>query len=215
MANLPIYAQEKNAEAKWSFLLKHYNIGDSFKGVDKQGRIAIGNKQQKLISVLAGSWPHFIGKSEIDLAMAGLAGVETLTNNFMEYMGKKSASMQPHDIQCFVADKVWSAKHESGAFASAEYQLATACCFALRLERNLNYECLGRQYHIIANEIFQRILEATQCDTETAKAIANGCVEAILPLLGKIAVEVTESHRSELVKAIDNIKPNTPLLNQG
>lgn len=196
---LPIYVAERNAEAKWAKVLCSLNISDSFDGVDKHGKISVGKDSKKLISILGGSWPHFIEKQNIDLVSQGLTAVEDLADRFMGYMGKKTASMLKDDVCKFVADKIWYAKYQAEAFSDGAYQHICNGCFALRLKRELMMEGGGRQCKLIGEEVASRI----EADKEIITAIRDGAIEIALGLIKGILEDVVKEHHQALINAFD------------
>lgn len=112
MANIAPYLQEQNAEHLWANALRHANISDSMDNPSD-------------VSRLAGNW-RFFGK-DIDLCSAGLMSVPRIAQEFQAYLEKKlkkdASIVSIHDIQAFVADKIWEAKLKNDAILNPALKL--------------------------------------------------------------------------------------------
>ena len=112
MANIAPYLQEQNAEHLWANALRHANISDSMDNPSD-------------ISRLSGNW-RFFGK-DLDLCSAGLMSVPRIAQEFQAYLEKKlkkdASIVSIHDIQAFVADKIWEAKLKNDAILNPALKL--------------------------------------------------------------------------------------------
>lgn len=108
------YLQEQKAENTWAHILRHANISD---GMDEQSNV-------KRLSN-ANNWGDF--SNGLDLCSAGLMSVQQIAGNYQAYLEKKAkkgaSAISIHDVQVFVADKVWESKLTNDAILNPALKL--------------------------------------------------------------------------------------------
>lgn len=127
------YLQEQKAEAVWAHILRNANISDGMNSATSVSRL--GN---------ANNWPAF--SVDLDLCAAGLMSVHRIAVDYQSYLEKKAkkgaSAIALHDIQVFVADKIWEAKLSSDAILNPALKLQAQFWRADRIHRNRLHEAL-------------------------------------------------------------------------
>lgn len=127
------YLQEQQAENTWAHILRNANISD---GMDNPSSISrLGN---------AGNWGTF--SDGLDLCSLGLMAVQGIAGDYQSYLEKKAKKGTPsisiHDVQVFVADKVWESKLNNDAILNPALKLQAQFWQADRTYRNRLHEAL-------------------------------------------------------------------------
>lgn len=108
------YLQEQKAEGTWAHILRNANISDGMNEQSNVNRLSNAN-----------NWGDF--SHGLDLCSAGLMSVQQIAGNYQSYLEKKAkkgaSAISLHDVQVFVADKIWEAKLTNDAILNPALKL--------------------------------------------------------------------------------------------
>lgn len=141
-SQLAPYLQEQKAEDSWAHCLRHANISD-------------GMNEAEDVRRMSANWRYFAGS--LDLCSAGLMSVHEIAQGFQEYLegkSKKGASaISSHDIQIFVADKIWEAKLINDAILNPALKLQAQFWQCDRTYRGRLHEAFVKSGKFMISEI--------------------------------------------------------------